>query len=201
MLFRSDLSAAFDTVDTELLLYRLRKFFGIQGAPLGWISSFLSDRTQQVVYRTSMSASKELNCGVPQGSVLGPLLFSLYMTELSDIVSRHGLDVHFYADDTQLYTSVPALDTNIAVSKFTEAMVDIEQWLNSSRLKLNADKTQYIWVGTRQQLSKVDISHIDMLGTSIQASTTVKDLGVLLDGCLTMTDHIRSMSKSSFFQL
>ena len=82
-----DLSAAFGTVDIELLLHRLRTFVGMDGAPLSWITSFLTNRTQQELYRGAKSASRILRCGVPQGSVLGPLLFSLYMTELADIVA------------------------------------------------------------------------------------------------------------------
>ena len=98
-----DMSAAFDCVDHDLLLPRLHLGFGLSGVVLEWIRSFLQGRTQQVLYNGQASKVQQLSFGVPQGSVLGPLLYVLYTAELSQVITQHGLRFHQYADDSQIY--------------------------------------------------------------------------------------------------
>ena len=100
-----DLSAPFDTVDHGILLQRLEHRLGITGKSLEWLSSYLKDRTFRVHVNGQMSNNQNLDYGVPQGSVLGPKLFTLYMLPLSDIARRHNVNFHIYADDSQLYIS------------------------------------------------------------------------------------------------
>jgi hypothetical protein len=97
-----DLSAAFDTVDHAILVRRLELSFGITGPALEWFRSYLTDRSQHVRRGTDKSPITSLTCGVPHGSVLGPVLFLLYTAELQDIVTRHALRPHVYADDTKI---------------------------------------------------------------------------------------------------
>ena len=101
-----DLSAAFDTIDHHLLLQRLREELHIHGAALDWIQSYLSDREQCVVVSDAVSEPRPLTIGVPQGSVIGPLLFTLYMTPLRKILQKYNIFRHAYADDTQLYCCI-----------------------------------------------------------------------------------------------
>ena len=101
-----DLSAAFDTIDHDILLHTLRHDFGVREVALRWFQSYLHDRRQAVIFNGSSSETMDLNFGVPQGSVLGPLLFALYTTSISRIAQHHGLEIHLYADEyTQIYTS------------------------------------------------------------------------------------------------
>merc|ERR1711972_178376 len=98
-----DFSAAFDTIDHDILLKRLKFNFGINHKALDWFSSYLQNRSYKVKINNTLSDGTKLNYGVPQGSILGPILFSLYITEINNIISSHNLSCHFYADDIQIY--------------------------------------------------------------------------------------------------
>ena len=161
-----DLSAAFDTIDYQVLLNRLRLSFGIRGYALEWIASYLSDRTQRVSFENNFSQSRYLSCGVPQGSCLGPLLFTMYASKFFDIIKGHLPRTHAYADDTQLYLSFKP-DTTSSQSNAVDAMERcisaIRCWMIKDKLKVNDRKTEFILIGTRQQLAKVDIKGLILL--------------------------------------
>mgnify|MGYP003953543213 CR=1 FL=1 len=108
-----DLSAAFDTIDHNILLSRLYDYFGVKGIVLQWITSYLQNRNQSVKIGTTYSEKQSLNFGVPQGSVLGPLLFTMYTTPISGIINNHKpLEHCLYADDTQIYVSLTPTNAN-----------------------------------------------------------------------------------------
>jgi len=119
-----DLPAAFDCVDHTILLRRLQIGAGLTDVVLEWITSFLSERTQQMAYGGELSSVQLVLFGVPQGSVLGPLLYVLYTAELFDVVACHRLRLHMYADDSQVYVSTPANNT-AAVVHLTACLANI----------------------------------------------------------------------------
>ncbi len=120
-----DLSAAFDTIDHNILLNRLENDVGIRGSALAWFKSYLSDRHQVVAVNEELSYRSQVQYGVPQGSVLGTLLFTLYMLPLGGIIRKPGISFHCYADDTQLYISLRP-DETYQFAKLTECIVDIK---------------------------------------------------------------------------
>ena len=138
----------FDCVDHDLLLQRLHLGFGLSGVVLEWIRSFLQGRTQQVLYNGQASKVQQLSFGVPQGSVLGPLLSFLYTAELSQVITQHGLRFHQYADESQIYISTTVSEEALAVQRFTACVKAINDWMSSSRLKLNPTKTEVLWLGS-----------------------------------------------------
>ena len=130
------LSAALDTVDYEILLQRLQTTYGISDVAHRWFRSYPLGRSQYVRIGTSCSSVIDLVCGVPQGSVLGPVLFILYTAGLISLIESHGLTPHLYADDTQVYGSIgscPASDVDAFSAKLTACSCAIASWMQSNR--------------------------------------------------------------------
>ena len=136
-----DLSAVFDTVDHEILINRFQTLFGIRGKVLSWILSFISQRTQIVSFNGKQSTKSAVVCGVPQGSVLGPVLFLLYTADVIEIVRRQGITPHSYADDTQLSIHTPASSCVTQIPRMKACIEVLERRMSSNRLKLNTNKT------------------------------------------------------------
>ena len=148
------LSAAFDTIDHNILMTRLRSTFGCSGTVLGWFISYLSCRTQSV-FVGHESTPAVLKCGVPQGSVLGPLLFTLYTHPLSTVICQSGLSYHFFADDSQRHKlSVPS-DFSVFARCLKNCVEDVAEWMGDSKLKMNDDKTELMAIGTKSKFSQV----------------------------------------------
>ena len=199
-----DLSAAFDTVNHAILLNRLRSSFGISGSAFEWLASYLSNRSHRVSFDDTLSESHQLSCGVPQGSCLGQLLFTVYASKLFDVIKGHLPHVHAYADDTQLYLSFKADSApsqSNAVASMERCIKDIRSWMVTDRLKLNDKKTEFILIGTRQQLAKVNISELVVGGATINPVTAVKNLGTWFDEHMNMCLHINKTCKASFFHM
>ena len=141
-----DLSAAFDCVDHRIFPTRLEKSFGLTGQSLAWMGSYLEGRKQRVRYNGQLSSFADLNCGVPQGSVLGPLCFVLYTSDVFNIAHQQGCFIHGYADDLQLYQHFLPRDSNCCAlsARFSSCMERIRSWMASNRLRLNPSKTEMI---------------------------------------------------------
>jgi len=200
-----DLSAAFDTVDHSILCNRLTTDFGITGTVLDWLQSYLSNRCQRVMIDGTLSDVFQLNHGLPQGSCLGPLLFLLYSSKLFKIISNHLPQAHSYADDTQLYLAFKPgdeLDEKAALDAMEGCIADIKEWMLHDKLKLNAEKTEFLVIGTKRQLEKVNITQLQVAGSSVNTSTTaIKNLGSWFDSNLNMQDHIKKTCRSAFYNI
>ena len=145
-----DLSAAFDTIDHDLLLNRLTSWFGIGAKALGWLNSYLRDRFQCINIKGIISNPFELLFGVPQGSVLGPLLFIMYTTPLSSVLSKfQNINHHLYADDTQVYNSFKTSNFNLSLANLQNSLYSAQDWMFSNKLKLNPDKTEFMLIGNK----------------------------------------------------
>ena len=140
-----DMSAAFDTISHQTPLSRLSKLYGIKGSVLNWFDSFFKDRHQTVHIDNFVSDSFMLTSGVPQGSVLAPLLCSLYLKPFADIIKNFGFSKHFYADDVQFYVSVDK-DNNYDENVISESLTAAEKWLAINNLKLNSNKTNALFL-------------------------------------------------------
>ena len=134
-----DISAAFDTISLEILLQRLRRRFGVSGTELDWIESYLSDRHQYVKLGRHRSSTIKCTSGVPQGSVLGPILFTLYTAPVADVITSCGVSYHQYADDTQFNTSLTVVE---------ECSRAVKRWFLENDLLLNAEKSEVMFVCT-----------------------------------------------------
>ena len=136
-----DLSAAFDTVDHEILTTRLRTDFGLTSQVLKWIVSYLTNISFSVNIRKEHSTRQWLNYGVPQGSLLGPILFIMYTKDITKIANKHKLSIYMYADNTQFYIGFQAsVPCNVAITESTihECLDEIKQWMKENYLKINA---------------------------------------------------------------
>jgi len=140
-----------------------------------WFRSYLSGRTYRVVYAGGTSSVVYIVCSVPQGSVLGPVLFVLYMADLADIVNRHNVTLHSFADDTQLYLHCCREDITTAATRLKECIVDVGRWMSANRLKLNMDKIELLWTGSRHSISQLHGHGPSMCPSSVQRTSTGYD--------------------------
>ncbi|KAK1798200.1 hypothetical protein P4O66_000693 [Electrophorus voltai] len=192
-----DLSAAFDTVNHNILLSVLSRL-GVTGSAWRWFQSYLEGQSHQVTWRGSTSKPCRLSPGAPQGSVLGPLLFSLYTHSLGDVKSSHGFSYHCYADDTQLFLSFPPSDTQVSI-RILASLTDIASWMTAHHLKLSPSKTELLFIpGTPNPYHDLTVSFENSL---VSPSEAAHSLGVTLDNQLSFSTHVSNLTWSCRFLL
>ena len=197
-----DLSAAFDCIDHTILLIRLQFAYGIDGKALNWFRSYLTGRTQQVSFQSQTSRVVSVKFGVPQGSVLGPLLYSLYSKPIGEICKRHGMPYHCYADDTQIYCVIKnQVDWASSAKSIEACLSDIKVWMSCNYLQLNDSKTEFIVFGSKRSLSFFGEPSLVCGSSSIRPSTTIRNLGVFFDRSMSMAQQVHYVVKSCMFHI
>jgi hypothetical protein len=196
-----DLSAAFDTLEHSILLQRLDHTHGIRDSALLWMKSYLHGRTQAVIIDGSVSDDASLDHGVPQGSVVGPMGYSLYTVPVGSIIRKHNLNYAIYADDTQCYTILKSRTELTDVANKIEACYDdIQQWMNANRLKLNAEKSEFIIFRNRADFDMHDFT-LHCGDSRLSPCDTVRNLGVTLHWSGSMESHVNNVARTSRFHL
>ena len=172
-------------VDHQTLLHRLSHRFDVDCA-IKWFRSYLSDRYQTVKVNGGVSCSPKLRYGVPQGSVLGPILFLLYIWPLSDIKRHHKANFQLYADDTQLYLTFISSTADLAKLAIEDCVRDIDAWMIVNMRKMNRDNTEPV---------VLNASHRP------PPPSTARNISVLYDTVMSMEHHVTAVCKAGFFYL
>ena len=196
-----DFSSAFDTIDHPILVHRLHTDFGSTDTVLQWFSSYLTDRTHTVSLSNHCSAFTHVHSGVPQGLVLGPILFTMY-APLSAIIDSHSIIHHSFADDLQLQMSAHPDRIYEILYSMQSCICDVKAWATANMLKLTDNKTELMHVTSKRT------RHLHSLHTSITIGNaqipfkkSVKNLGFTLDCHLTMNAHVSNIARTFYFEL
>ena len=193
-----DLSEAFDSLNHAILLAKLQSL-GLSHSAPEWFRSYLSERSQYVRIDSEVSDLKNIGYGVPQGLILGPALFNIYLNDLPTIPHFGSLDS--YVDDSKLYVSFPVKDVNTIVQQINEDLSLIASWCCHNHLLTGPDKTKLLVMGTRQMLQTLPDFHITLLEKEIAPVASARDLGVQVDATLSYNEHITNISSTCMASL
>lgn len=197
-----DFSKAFDSVNFDVLLAKMIRFNFSPNA-ISWLKTYLSGRDQIVNIDNNYSTSLPVPSGVPQGSVLGPLLFAIYLTDLPECLSH--CRYHFYCDDLQIYLDTTPTDFPQAIDLINEDLKSISQWCTTNFLSLNPSKCQVLVVGFPKSVSRVlnnNPKNVVLDNNAVPfEKKVVNDLGILVDSNLTWHEHVQRTCKQVFFSL
>ena len=197
-----DLSAAFDTITHQTLLSRMKIKFGIVDEAHRWLTSYLEDRTQSVMVSGAKSSAGPLTCGVPQGSVLGPGLFTDYSSPVVSIIKSFDISVHCYADDTQLYAHfIPGDNESEVLARMERCIDKLCKCMHQNKLKLNDKKTEFIIFGTQTSIKKVQTTHIRVGTHIIERVDSVRNIGAIFDEQMRMEKQVGQLCKSEWLYL
>lgn len=202
LLVSLDLSSAFDCISHSVLLDRLKHDFGVSGCLLMWLESYLANRQQYIRWDGVQSASTPITSGVPQGSVLGPLLFSTYVSPISRLFDSFSIHHHSYADDTTFWISAdPSTTPRVLLEKCSAAL---SNWFLFNGLQLNANKSEVLLIGTPEKCKaalRILSQELTIAGSPISLSSSAKILGVTLDPQLNFDKHITDICRSANYHL
>ena len=169
---------------------------------LNWLDSYHHDRKQYVVTDAVKSNTKDLQRGVPLGSVLGPMLYVLYTSPLADIINRHKMGHHLYADDTQLYFAFKPIpsEQQASLACIKACLGKIDSWMVQNKLKLNQDKTEFLVLNAQQRPQPVS-DYIKVKTDRVEPSFSARNIGAIFDQKISLEKHVAYICKSSFYYL
>jgi hypothetical protein len=192
-----DISAAFDTINHSKLLSRFRDEFGVTNTALNWLKSYIEDQYHFV--KLSRHCSETVRCisGVPQGSVLGPLIFTAYVSPIGEVISGYGVDHHQYADDTQLFLAMSTTTISSNLSTLELCSQAVKHWFADNNLLLNAAKSEAMLVGSSSQLKAASsVNTVSVAGVNLPVSSEIKSLSVVIDSKLTFDTHVKAVCRA-----
>ena len=195
-----DLTAAFDTLDHQILLQRLYNRLGITGTALQWMESYFHERQQCVCIDGICSDWKFVSRGAPQGSVFGPMAFSYYSVPVENIIKAHNLECMVYADDSQIYCCFDNQDMDISVSRVEKCVADVRSWMIRNHLMLNDSKTELLHLTSRFS-STPEAPALRVGDAVVTPSTSARNLGAVINENVTMNQHVNSICRSASFAL
>ena len=188
-----DLSKAFDSISHTILLEKLKNL-GTSPSATAWFASYLCERLQSVRIGQHLSEPQIVTHGVPQGSILGPLLFNIYINEINRICK--DCNIESYVDDSKLLLSFSMRDISIGIDKLNADLRRVTAWCCSNSLLINPGKTKFLVFGTKAALARITIPPVSFLGKELIPVSFAKDLGVRLDCCLSFTDHVENLTSN-----
>ena len=191
-------SAAFYTVDHDSLLRRLDNSHGLSGTVLHWFESYLLGRRQHVRIGSTFSLLSTMFCGVPQGSVLGPMLFLLYFARLLQLIESVDLRPHQYADDIQIYGFCAPSETQALLNCLSTCIDRVAEWMRSKRLQLNSAKTEVLWAATSRRLHQLSQSPLRVDTDLVTSTAVVHNLEIFIDADVLMKTHVMRTVSSCF---
>ena len=197
-----DLSAAFDTVDHNILKKVLERQFGVTGLAHRWFCSYLESRSQRVKIDNTFSDIMELKYGVPQGSCAGPVLYTMYASTLGKVFEKFDISVMGYADDHALYSSCLDKETvSSTIANIEVCLKEVKEWMGRNRLMMNEEKTEFVAFGRRNILDNLAVESISVGDGPVEVSSAVKYLGVWLDNILDMKKFISDRCRIASLKL
>ena len=205
LLVTVDISAAFDTVNHQMLLERYSNLFGLKDMVLSWFASYLSRRTQAVQVGTEVSSVVEMDCGFAQGSTLGGPKYTMFSTPLDELFKLHEVNHQSYADDSNAYISFDMKDpsdTAAAVTQMEHCLSDVKRWMVQNKLKVNYEKTKaVIFHPPRAAIEIEQNMTIKMDNYKISIAQELKSLGVILDSKMKMNKHVNRTTSTAYYHL
>ena len=195
-----DLSAVFDTVNHQLLIKTLQQL-GIRGTMLHWFSTYMLGRLQGIKVNGVTSQPKPLDCGVPQGSVLGPILFTIYTASLGQLLRQLDVQYHLYADDSQLWVIFKPPDLDTAILQMEKCIASVQKWMLSHELKMNDDKMEFLVISSKSIPRGIVSPMLHIGDHQVVATSTARNIGVMMYSKASMEAQVLSVCKSSFVHI